>query len=552
MSESLFSFDLPPLTAASKEFVPILTMVEKGQFLEALGALSDLAAKDLSYAKNASLWLNIGFVYTRLALWPQVIEALQACLQIAPNTPDAERLLALAYFSVGRKQQACDLIDASCRKHKHLEMNWMMRAYIHAHSNSSPSKTLETARDWGRRFADPLTRRAKPFIGRDRDPRRTLKIGYVTADFRQHSVAFFLRPILAHHDPAVVDVHVYSNSVVKDDFTADLRSLVPHWHEIEKLTDEQVIAQIRQDAIDVLIDLSGFTQGHRLTVFAHRAAPVQVTWVGYMNTLGMKAMDYRMVDATMAPPSHAPYYSEALFQLNCLATYTPPNYSPLQEEPPLLRNGYPTLISLNSSSKITDAMLSVWTKILKARPDAKLIIMVKELESSAAQAHMQPRVEAAGLPIDRVFVLHQQKLENFMELGHIADIQLDTSPISGGTTTLHASWMGLPIVTMDAVRGVDACTAGMLQTLGVKGEIARNEDEYVSATLRLMNDPERLRQHRLNVRHLMKNSPWMDYSARTKEVEAAYGCMWRNWLRGDKKSLDLDSDEFINNQGLMV
>ncbi|MEG0938078.1 MAG: glycosyltransferase [Comamonas sp.] len=537
MSESLFSFDLPPLTAASKEFVPILTMVEKGHFLEALGALSDLAAKDLSYAKNPSLWLNIGFVYTRLGLWPQVIDALQACLQIAPNTPDAERLLALAYFSVGRKQQACDLIDASCRRHKHLEVNWMMRAYIHAHSSSSLTKTLETARDWGRRFSDPLTRRAKPFLGHDRDPLRKLKIGYVTADFRQHSVAFYMRPILAHHDPAAVEVHVYSNSALKDAFTADLQSLVPYWHEIENLTDEQVLGQIRCDAIDVLVDLSGFTQGHRLTVFSHRAAPVQVTWIGYMNTLGMKAMDYRIADAMTAPPSHAPYYSESLFQLNCVATYTPPSYAPLLEEPPMLRNGYPTLISLNSSSKITDAMLMVWARILQARPDAQLIIMVKELESTAAQEHMQPRVVAAGLPIDRVSVLHQQQLDRFMELGHIADIQLDTAPISGGTTTLHALWMGLPIVTMDAVRGVDACTAGILRSVGITGEIAQDEDDYVDTALRLMNDPESLRLHRLRVREVMKKSPFMDYVARTKEVEGAYRVMWMNWLQGNKSRL---------------
>ena len=540
MSHLPYTSDLPVLSVHSKEFISIRTMIDHAQFLEALGALSDLAAKDLSYAKNAILWLYIGYVYTRLTLWPKAIDALQATLEIEPNMPDAERLLSLALFSIGRKQQACALIDDACRKNKNIGAHWQMRAYIHAHSNKDPFNTLETARDWGRRFSDPLTRRAKPFLGHDRDPLRKLKIGYVTADFRQHSVAFFMRPILAYHDPAAVEVHVYSNSALKDAFTADLQSLVPYWHEIENLTDEQVLGQIRCDAIDVLVDLSGFTQGHRLTVFSHRAAPVQVTWLGYMNTLGMKAMDYRMADAMTAPPSHAPYYSESLFQLNCVATYTPPSYAPLLEEPPMLRNGYPTLISLNSSAKITDAMLLVWARILQARPDAQLIIMVKELESTAAQEHMQPRVVAAGLPIDRVSVLHQQQLDRFMELGHIADIQLDTAPISGGTTTLHALWMGLPIVTMDAVRGVDACTAGILRSVGITGEIAQDEDDYVDTALRLMNDPERLRLHRLQVRGMMKKSPYMDYAARTKEVEAAYRIMWMNWLQGNKSRLQAE------------
>jgi predicted O-linked N-acetylglucosamine transferase (SPINDLY family) len=290
------------------------------------------------------------------------------------------------------------------------------------------------------------------------------------------------------------------------------------------------------------VDLSGFTLGHRLEVFARRAAPVQVTWLGYMHTLGMKAMDYRLVDAGMAPPSHAPCYSEKLFYLGCMASYAPPEYSPLCEEPPMLRNGYPTLISLNNSAKITDEMLVVWARILHERHDARLIIMVKEQDPDAAQAHMQPRVEAAGMPLDRVSVLHQQPLDGFMELGHIADVALDTSPISGGTTTLHALWMGLPIVALDAERGVDAATARTLQGLGFGGVIASDFEGYVQAALDLMADPERLQQQRLTARAQLAGGILMDYPARTRELETSYRLMWLNWLRGDQHILTVDTD----------
>ena len=269
---------------------------------------------------------------------------------------------------------------------------------------------------------------------------------------------------------------------------------------------------------------------------------MQVTWLGYMLPLGMKAMDYRLVDMGIAPPSHAPHYSETLFYLHAMASYAPPAYAPLCEEPPMLRNGYPTLVSLNSSAKITDEMLRIWARILHAREDARLIIMVKEENADAAQAHMQPRVEAAGMPLDRVSVLHHQPLNQFMEMGHIADIALDTSPISGGTTTLHALWMGLLLVTMEAQRGVDSSTAKMLQGLGFGGEVAKDEQAYIDAALLLMNSPERLRQGRLEQREWMHKSVLMDYATRTADLERAFRLMWVNYLRGNHKAQDLHAD----------
>lgn len=526
----------PP--SIDSELTRIRAMVDRAQFLEALSELAQLVARE---PRNSKVWLHIGFVYVRMSIWPQAMDALQMALEIEPRMPNAQRLLALALFSTGRRQEACDLIDDACRHAKNENTHWMTRAYIHSHTSSDPLKSLEVARDWGRRFADPLTRNAKPFPPRDRNPRKKLKVGYVTADFRQHSVAFFMRPVLEHHNPDNVEIHVYSSGR-PDAMTAKLRALVPHWHDAVEQTDDQLYEQIRADGIDVLVDLSGFTLGHRLEVFARRAAPVQVTWLGYMHTLGMKAMDYRLVDAGIAPPSHAPYYSENLFQLACMASYAPPEYSPLCEEPPMLRNGYPTLISLNNSAKITDEMLAVWARILHERQDARLIIMVKEQDPDAAQAHMQPRVEAAGMPLDRVSVLHQQPLDGFMELGHIADVALDTSPISGGTTTLHALWMGLPIVALDAERAVDASTARTLQGLGFGGEIASDINEYIKAALHLMGDAERLRIMRLSARSNLERSVLMDYASRTTDLEKAYRLMWINWLSSDLKNLSITMD----------
>lgn len=208
----------------------------------------------------------------------------------------------------------------------------------------------------------------------------------------------------------------------------------------------------------------------------------------------------------------------------------------------MLEHGHPTLISLNNSVKLTNEMLMLWGRIMEARPDARLILMVKEQTPDSAQAAMQHRIEVAGLPRDRTFVMHQQPLEQFMELGHIADVALDTAPISGGTTTLHALWMGLPVVALEADRGIDASSARTLQGLGFGDLVVQGEDAYVAKALELMGDAEALRAHRASCRGKLLSSPLMNYAVRTAELERAFRCMWVNHLRGSPLLLSVNGD----------
>ena len=480
---------------------------------------------------RADLWQDLGATYSRLEMWSACVSSLEIALTLEPERAGAIYAMAMAMYQLGKREEAITLIDNACQRSPE-GVFWGMRAYIHGHINPDPAHTLQVYRDWGRRFSDPLTRKAKPLLVKDRNPRKRLKIGYVTADFRLHSVAFFMHPVLCHHHSDTVEIHVYSSGK-RDAFTEIIQQAVPHWHEVADLSDEALGERIRADGMDVLVDLSGHTSGQRLMVFARRAAPVQVTWIGFQLPLGMKAMDYRLADSGIIPLGSEKYYSEAVFRLSCGISYAPPAYAPLCEEPPLLVNGYPTLISLNSSAKITDAMLAVWARILHERPDARLIIMVKEQTADAAQANMQPRVEAVGMPLDRVSVVHKQPLDRFMELGHLADVMLDTAPISGGTTTLHALWMGLPIVTLDAERAVDASSARVLQTAGFGDGVAANEEEYVQKALQWMSDPDYLIQRRKIARPQMQACAFMNYAERTQELEQAFQLMWLNYLNGN-------------------
>ncbi|WP_058641716.1 tetratricopeptide repeat protein [Pseudacidovorax intermedius] len=489
--------------------------------------------------KHVDAWLHMGRTFLRLENWANAAMCLETTLALQPGHAWGQHGLAFAHYNSGRRDEALALIDAVCAR-THDSAMWQMRAYMHSHAGNDAQRALAVYRDWGARFADPLTRAAAPLVVRDRRPDRRLRVGYVSGDLRRHSIAFFMAPVFGHHDASQVEVHAYSVGP-QDEYTEALKTDVPHWHDVRGLDDEALTALIRSHGIDVLVDLSGHTEDNRLLVFARRAAPVQVTWLGFMHPLGMKAMDYRIVDAAIAPPGHEAFYSERLFRVPCMASYTPPPYAPLCQAPPMLRKGHPTLISLNNSAKITDAMLALWARILAARPEAQLIVMVKERTPEAAQAAMQARVEAAGLPLERTFVMHQQPLEQFMELGHVADLALDTAPISGGTTTLHALWMGLPVIAMDGERGVDACTARTLQGLGLHEDVATDEDGYVAAALRRLDDPDGLLRFRQEARARMLAGPLMDYAARTRELEQAFRSMWLNWLEGSPRRLDLDT-----------
>ncbi|MES2183564.1 MAG: tetratricopeptide repeat protein [Pseudomonadota bacterium] len=526
------------LTAELRALLDEAQTLERRQVFEA-AMLKHMQALALE-PKLTFCWIRISYILLLGLRWQEAIESLQTALVLEPDSVEALRFMAYAHYNLGRLEEARATIEKAASRSSASEV-WVLRAWILAAIDKDPKRTLQAFRDWGVRAADPLTRTAQPLVVADRSPRRKLKVGYVTADFRRHSVAFFMLPVLEHHDPEEVEIHVFSSGRA-DDFTAIMQKHVKYWHNVIDMNDEELCRFIRAMRIDVLVDLSGHTLGQRLGTFARRAAPVQVTWLGFMNPLGMQAMDYRLTDHGTNPFGTEPFYSETLMRLECMASYAPPGYAPLRESLPMDEKGHPTLISLNNSVKVTHEMLQLWTRILARRPDARLVIMVKEKTAEAAQAAMQHRVEAAGMPLDRVFVMHQQSLENFMELGHVADLALDTSPVSGGTTTLHALWMGLPVVAMDAERSVDASTARTLQGIGLEGWVAADEDGYIEKVLELLDDREALLEHRATARERLRTCVLMDYAARTAELEKAYRLMWIAYLQGQVRAMDVRLD----------
>jgi predicted O-linked N-acetylglucosamine transferase (SPINDLY family) len=519
----------PQSSQLSAERLEAEKHLQASRYFEALAIFQNLIVKD-PYDEQA--WGGVGMVMVRTLQYEQATETFRFVLSLNSSNAIAHYGLSMSLLAMGDKVGACEAADVASRLAPN---DWTIqrgRAITHAAAGAPPEKILEYFCSWGKKFADPLSLQAKPFpklSKEQKDPKRILKIGYVSGDLRNHSVAFFIEPIFKHHNPENVDVHVYSTGQ-RDSVTEKLAQYVPHWFDVHELSDQALFNLIRQHKIDVLIDLSGHTVGNRMRLFAMRPAPVQCTWLGYHYPLGMKAIEYRLVDPILSPTGTERYYNEHLFRLQCAGTYTPYPGVPLAIEPPMMTNGYPTLISLNSSTKVTDKMLQLWKRIMENHPDCQLIIMTNEIDQDKAVAHMMPRIQKNGLDSNRVFASKRLPLQQFMELGTIADIQLDTSPISGGTTTFHALWMGLPVVGLQGDDATSNSTSCILRHFGYLDWITASEEAYVFKVLELLNDSQSLKQHRHTVREVMSSNALMQYSERTKEMENAYRLMWFNYL----------------------
>jgi predicted O-linked N-acetylglucosamine transferase (SPINDLY family) len=382
---------------------------------------------------------------------------------------------------------------------------------------------------WAERFADPLTASAAPHAN-TLDPERPLTIGYVSGDFRQHSISYFIEPILAHHDRSHFRVHCYDNRPAKDAVSARLRQHADRWREISQLDDEKAAALIRADGVDILVDLSGHTLHNRLMMFARKPAPIQATWFGYMCTTGLGAMDYRITDPHLAPPGAERHYREKLLRLECAATFGPAPDSPPVGPLPALASGAITFGSFNNYSKISDEAVAAWAGILRSVAGSRLLLVGRNGDDPAEQERIRARFTAAGAPADSLEIQGRRPMDEFLRLLQRVDLALDPFPCTGGTTSLHTLWMGVPMVTLEGDTEVSRATAGMLGGLGLVDLIARTVPDYVSRTIALAGDLPRLDLLRQSLRGRMQQLPFMNSGGVTRGLENAFRAIWREYV----------------------
>jgi protein O-GlcNAc transferase len=509
--------------------------VAQGKFEEAEECCRD--ALDL-IPDNIDLINNLGGVLIYNNKLEEALAVFERALTFAPDNPLILGNMAEALKRQGRLDESIAFSRKAIAVKPDDNNNYSNLLLIMTYAASiSPQDLATTAREFDEHIADPL-RRLRPLI-RDKDPERRLRIGYVSPDFRDHPVTYSFEFLLKLHDRRQFEIFAYSSSVWKDHVTARLKPAFDHWRDIKALNDDQAADLIETDGIDILVDLAGHTADNRLLVFARKPAPVQVSWLGYPATTGMKAMDYRISDSYAEPVGLTEHLNvETLWRMpEIFACYQAHENSPaVIDHPPFEDNGYITFGCFNNFAKITEPVLMAWSLIMAQVPNSHLLLEFMGLESPKFRAAIEARLERLSLPMNRV-ILEPRKKSNQFVLYNRIDIALDPFPRNGGATSMDAVWMGVPFITLAGAHFGSRLGVTILSNAGLPELIAKALDEYVGLAVDLAQDKDWLRSLRHNLRDRVAASPLMNQQAFTRNMETAYREMWRCWCAGQKLSI---------------
>jgi predicted O-linked N-acetylglucosamine transferase (SPINDLY family) len=398
---------------------------------------------------------------------------------------------------------------------------------MHCHPGHDAVSILKSARQWGELATAPLIGRTITHSN-DRTADRKLRIGYVSPDFRNHPVGRSILPLLTNHDREQVEIFCYASVSPEDSTTSKLRQCAVSWRDIFRTTDERAAEMIRGDRIDILVDLALHTVGNRLSLFARKPAPVQMTYLGYCSTTGLSAIDYRLSDPFVDPPEiDLSFYSEQTVRLprNYLC-YAPLGDAPEVSPPPCLSGDGVTFGCLNNFMKCSAASLDLWARILQAIPGARLIL------HAWAGEHLdrvRERFERGGVSPSRLEFVGKQDWPQYMQTYGRIDVALDPFPYNGGITSCDALWMGVPVITLSGKTAVGRVGRSILSNVGLPELVAQTPEQYVQLAVDLANDPDRLRKLRGELRPRLLESPLMDGRQLARDIESVYRNAWRTY-----------------------
>lgn len=357
---------------------------------------------------------------------------------------------------------------------------------------------------------------------------RRLRVGYVSPNFSRHSVGYFIEPVLRNHDRAHFEVYCYYAHPKSDDTTARLRPLADAWRDVPDADGAELAAMIRADGIDVLVDLAGHSKMHKLAAFAHKPAPLQLTWLGYPDTSGLPAMDLRITDAVADPaPQADALHSERLARIDgCFLSYQPPADSP-PVAAPVNPPSAVVFCSFNNIAKLNAGTVRAWSAILEAVPGSRLRLKSASLDFSETCDRVLESFEACGIAAGRV-ELHGWIAQRgqHLKMYEGVDIALDTYPYNGTTTTCEALWMGVPVVTRAGDVHMARVGASLLHAAGLDALVASAAQEYVDRAVALARDEARRRELRATLRARLAASPLLDHAGFTRRLEQLYLEAW--------------------------
>lgn len=518
---------------------------------------------------HADLRYQLGFAQYEMGRREEALQSFEACLASTPNHAEARFARSIIRRYTGRLTDAAEDLhvllktdEKNARAHAGLaglykdegridealvhdrralalepsntEFQSNLLMDLHYSERVSPREIFDAHLTWGVTHGKVTEERTRHVNDPDTD--RPLRIGYVSPDFKQHSVAQFIEAVLAHHNRAQQTIYCYSNLRPEqhDATTRRLREAADLWRDIVAMSDADAATLIAADGIDILVDLSGHTAGNRLGVFAHRPAPVQVSWIGYPDTTGLPAMDYRLTDVWADPEGDADVRTtEKLLRIpGGFLCYAPPGDAPDPGPLPFDRDGIVTFGSLNNLAKVNDTVVAVWARILNAVPRSHLMLKSATLADVHVRERTSERFSKHGIEADRLDLLpwtasSAEHLECYRKL----DIALDTFPYNGTTTTCEALWMGVPVITLRGETHAARVGMGLLNQLGLAEFVVESPGAYVEHAASLSRDLSRLRELRGMLRARMRDAPLTDAAGFRGRLQEYYRRVWRQWCK---------------------
>lgn len=473
---------------------------------------------------------NLGNVLTDLGRLSEAEVSYRRALQISPN-------MAAAHCNLGSiLQDLGNLEDAVASYRRALEISpdfpkaRSNLLFIHNYLSDQAGDALLAE---ARRFGDFATRHTRPYSewGNVPDPGRRLRVGFVSGDFRRHPVGYFVEGMLtalARNSAGRLDPIAYFNHACADSTTERIKSCCQGWRSVVGLSDASLARTIRDDGIDVLIDLSGHTAHNRLLTFAWKPAPVQASWLGYFATTGIAAMDYFIADPWNAPKHIESQFVERIWRLPEISVcFTPPDVEVEVAPLPALANGHITLGCFNKLTKMSDAVVAVWARILHTLPGSRLFLDV--INETTLRQSVVDRFASHGINAGRLILERAMSRAEVLAAYRRVDIALDPFPYPGGTTTVEALWMGVPVLTMEGESFLSRGGKSYLQNAGLLDWIAVNTDDYVARAISHARDLEQLADLREGLRPQVLASPVFDTSRFVHHFEAALRGMWVHW-----------------------
>jgi predicted O-linked N-acetylglucosamine transferase (SPINDLY family) len=498
-------------------------LLGQGKFQQAVNSYNKAIQLKPDYAAAYS---NRGLALDQLGQLEEAMQSYDKAIQLKPDFPGAHSNRGVTLKDLGLLEEAMQSYDKAIQlKPDYGEAYSNLLMSLNYIPNHNPIDHIAMARKFGK----IVTEKAKPQFSDYQclpTPER-LRVGLVSSDLRNHPIGYFLESVLSSMDPSKIELIAYPTTPVVDDLTERIKPSFSMWKPIYGQTDEAAANMIYADGVHILLDLSGHTAGNRLSMFGYKPSPVQVSWLGYFATTGLNEMDYLIGDPYVTPPKDDDQFTEKVWRLpETRWCFTPPNVDVEVSVPPAMNHGYVTFGSFNNITKVNDKVVALWTKVLEAVPNSRLLLKATRFHDQMARESIIQRFAAHGIDSKRISLEESEDRQKYFAAYNKIDITLDPFPFTGGTTSVESLWMGVPLVTLAGDSLISRQGVGVLMNAGLPDWIADDEESYLAKAILFGSDLDKLASLRAGLRSQVLASPLFDAPRFARNFENALLEMW--------------------------